>query len=111
MNAQSTKKRKLVQEEPDFKQFDYVKVKVSRPELGIKKGDKGAIVDVYNEDVYNGLPKAYEVDVSNELDTFLAHELALVEPEKPAKKLKEHTKANYETPPPSLDEKDKDGLP
>ncbi|RZK34843.1 MAG: hypothetical protein EOO61_12910 [Hymenobacter sp.] len=46
MNAQDIKKRKFKQEEPDFKQFDYVEVKVSRPKLGIKKGDKGAIMDV-----------------------------------------------------------------
>jgi hypothetical protein len=106
MNVQNTKKRKFEQEEPNFRQFDYVEVKVSRPELGIKKGDKGAIMDVYE-----GLPKAYEVDVSNELETFYAHELALVEPEEPAKKRKEQTKTHSAIPPPSLEEIAKDGLP
>lgn len=58
-----------------------------------------------------GLPKADEVDVSSELEVFYARELALVEPEEPAKKRKEHTKTHSATPPPSLEEIAKDGLP
>ena len=80
MDIPHTKKRKADSAEKIFKRFDCVETQVGKPELGIKKGDKGTVMDIYD-----GPPQAYEVDVSNELDTFFAHELVLLSPENPEK--------------------------